>query len=95
MGWKVGIGAGACGVQLRRGNEAGNGWHVLGSGRVSWCGTGICFEHTARAAVPTLVLRFAVCRFLQMTDVISRGAMLADVVTIIGTLDVVFGEIDR
>ncbi len=32
---------------------------------------------------------------LQMLDVISKGAMLADVVTIIGTLDVVFGEIDR
>ncbi|GIL87291.1 hypothetical protein Vretimale_1756 [Volvox reticuliferus] len=32
---------------------------------------------------------------LQMMDVISKGAMLADVVTIIGTMDVVFGEIDR
>lgn len=32
---------------------------------------------------------------LQMLDVMARGAMLADVVTIIGTLDVVFGEIDR
>uniref|UniRef100_A0A7S0RS62 NADH dehydrogenase subunit 7 n=1 Tax=Chlamydomonas leiostraca TaxID=1034604 RepID=A0A7S0RS62_9CHLO len=32
---------------------------------------------------------------LQMLDAIARGAMLADVVTIIGTLDVVFGEIDR
>ncbi len=30
-----------------------------------------------------------------MMDVISKGAMLADVVTIIGTMDVVFGEIDR
>ena len=26
---------------------------------------------------------------------LSKGHMLADVVTIIGTLDVVFGEIDR
>jgi NADH:ubiquinone oxidoreductase subunit D len=32
---------------------------------------------------------------LQMLDSVARGAMLADVVTIIGTLDVVFGEIDR
>lgn len=32
---------------------------------------------------------------LAMLDVMARGAMLADVVTIIGTLDVVFGEIDR
>lgn len=32
---------------------------------------------------------------LQMMDAIAKGAMLADVVTIIGTLDVVFGEIDR
>lgn len=32
---------------------------------------------------------------LQMLDAVARGAMLADVVTIIGTLDVVFGEIDR
>lgn len=32
---------------------------------------------------------------LQMMDVMSKGAMLADVVTIIGTMDVVFGEIDR
>jgi len=32
---------------------------------------------------------------LQGLDEMSRGHMLADVVTIIGTLDVVFGEIDR
>ena len=32
---------------------------------------------------------------LQGLDFMSRGHMLADVVTIIGTLDVVFGEIDR
>lgn len=32
---------------------------------------------------------------LQMLDAVATGAMLADVVTIIGTLDVVFGEIDR
>jgi NADH-quinone oxidoreductase subunit D len=30
-----------------------------------------------------------------MMDTMARGAMLADVVAIIGTLDVVFGEIDR
>jgi NADH-quinone oxidoreductase subunit D len=32
---------------------------------------------------------------LQALDEMSRGHMLADVVTIIGTLDIVFGEIDR
>jgi len=32
---------------------------------------------------------------LQMIDYISKYHMLADVVTIIGTLDLVFGEIDR
>lgn len=33
--------------------------------------------------------------FLQATDFLSRGHMLSDVVAIIGSLDVVFGEIDR
>lgn len=32
---------------------------------------------------------------LQGTDFMSRGHMIADVVTIIGTIDIVFGEIDR
>lgn len=32
---------------------------------------------------------------LQAVDFMSRGHLLADVVTIIGTLDIVFGEIDR
>jgi len=32
---------------------------------------------------------------LQALDVMSKGHMLADVVTIIGTQDIVFGEIDR
>jgi len=33
--------------------------------------------------------------FLQATDFLSRGHMLADMVAIIGSLDIVFGEIDR
>lgn len=33
--------------------------------------------------------------FLQATEFLSRGHMLSDVVVIIGSLDVVFGEIDR
>ncbi|HKT20399.1 MAG TPA: NADH-quinone oxidoreductase subunit D [Stellaceae bacterium] len=33
--------------------------------------------------------------FLQAIDEMSRGHMLADVVAIIGSLDIVFGEIDR
>jgi NADH-quinone oxidoreductase subunit D len=32
---------------------------------------------------------------LAALDEMSRGHMIADVVAIIGTLDVVFGEIDR
>ena len=32
---------------------------------------------------------------LQAVDFLSKGHLLADVVTIIGTLDIVFGEIDR
>ena len=33
--------------------------------------------------------------FLQATDFMSRGHMLADMVAIIGSMDIVFGEIDR
>jgi NADH-quinone oxidoreductase subunit D len=32
---------------------------------------------------------------LQVLDFMAKGHLLADVVTIIGTLDIVFGEIDR
>ena len=33
--------------------------------------------------------------FLQAMDAMSRGHMLADIASIIGSLDIVFGEIDR
>jgi NADH-quinone oxidoreductase subunit D len=33
--------------------------------------------------------------FLQAMDFLSKGHMLADAVAIIGSLDIVFGEIDR
>jgi NADH-quinone oxidoreductase subunit D len=33
--------------------------------------------------------------FLQAIDAMARGHMLADVVAIIGSMDIVFGEIDR
>ena len=33
--------------------------------------------------------------FLQAVDVLSKGHMLSDLVAIIGSLDIVFGEIDR
>jgi NADH-quinone oxidoreductase subunit D len=33
--------------------------------------------------------------FLQATDFLGKGHMLADVVAIIGSMDIVFGEIDR
>ena len=32
---------------------------------------------------------------LQATEFLSKGHMLADLVAIIGSLDIVFGEIDR
>jgi NADH-quinone oxidoreductase subunit D len=32
---------------------------------------------------------------LQSLDLMSKGHMLADVVTLIGTQDIVFGEVDR
>jgi NADH:ubiquinone oxidoreductase subunit D len=32
---------------------------------------------------------------LQGLDFMSRGHLVADVVTIIGTQDIVFGEVDR
>jgi NADH-quinone oxidoreductase subunit D len=40
-------------------------------------------------------LRSADFAFLQATDFIGRGHMLADVVAIIGSMDIVFGSIDR
>ncbi len=42
-----------------------------------------------------LKIRAAGFAHLQALDEMSRGHMLADVVTIIGTQDIVFGEIDR
>jgi NADH-quinone oxidoreductase subunit D len=33
--------------------------------------------------------------FLQATDFLSKGHMLADLVAIVGSMDIVFGEIDR
>jgi NADH-quinone oxidoreductase subunit D len=33
--------------------------------------------------------------FLQATETMSKGHMLADIVAIIGSMDIVFGEIDR
>jgi NADH-quinone oxidoreductase subunit D len=34
-------------------------------------------------------------KFLQAIDYMGRGHMLADIVAIIGSMDIVFGEIDR
>jgi len=33
--------------------------------------------------------------FLQATEFLCRGHMLADLVAVIGSMDIVFGEIDR
>jgi hypothetical protein len=63
-----------------------------------WCLLG-CFNSTA---VPLLLFSLCRCKIrspgfahLQTTDFMCKRFMLADVVTVIGTLDVVFGEIDR
>jgi NADH-quinone oxidoreductase subunit D len=32
---------------------------------------------------------------LQALDVMSRGQLVADVIAVIGTLDIVLGEVDR
>ena len=39
--------------------------------------------------------RVGVLPFLQATEFLSKGHMLSDLVAIIGSLDIVFGEIDR
>ena len=41
------------------------------------------------------VRRFDLLPHLQALDFMSRGHMLADTVAIIGSMDIVFGEIDR
>ena len=41
------------------------------------------------------ILRSHEANFLQGMDEMARGHMIADVVTIIGSMDIVFGEIDR
>jgi NADH-quinone oxidoreductase subunit D len=42
-----------------------------------------------------LKIRAAGFAHLQAMDELARGHMLADVTTLMGTLDIVFGEIDR
>ena len=32
---------------------------------------------------------------MQSIDLLAKGHMLADIATLIGTLDIVFGEVDR
>ena len=44
---------------------------------------------------PIPVLSEEVIVYLQGLDSMSKHHMLADVVTIIGTQDIVFGEVDR
>ncbi len=42
-----------------------------------------------------MVVLFLLPSDLQATEFVGKGHMLADIAAIIGTLDVVFGEIDR
>jgi NADH:ubiquinone oxidoreductase subunit D len=52
---------------------------------------------SARTALWTVKSKIRAPSFahLQAMDFLSRGHMLADVSAIIGSLDIVFGEIDR
>ena len=65
---------------------------VLSTPKVSlvfiWCLMGGNKPYRMKIRAPGFV-------HLQSLDEMSRGHMLADAVTIIGTQDIVFGEIDR
>jgi hypothetical protein len=60
----------------------------LGQGRIGGYGVQLEPQLTATAAAAPPIPR-------QALDMMVKKFMLADVVTVIGTLDVVFGEIDR
>ena len=47
------------------------------------------------AATPSHVEQPTTFAFMQGLDFMARGHMLADVVAIIGSMDIVFGEVDR
>jgi NADH dehydrogenase I D subunit len=64
-------------------NENPKGW--LGFGLIS---DGTAIPHRLRVRGPSFVN-------LQATDTMARGGFIADLVTIIGSIDIVLGEVDR
>jgi NADH dehydrogenase I D subunit len=64
-------------------NENPKGW--LGFGLIS---DGTAIPHRLRVRGPSFVN-------LQATDTMARGGFVADLVTIIGSIDIVLGEVDR
>ena len=61
-------------------------------GRVLWCATSAHAERGARTQRGAARARGVPQPTL---DEMARGHMIADAVAIIGTMDIVFGEIDR
>lgn len=64
-------------------NENPKGW--LGFGLVS---DGTAVPHRLRVRGPSFVN-------LQATDTMARGGFIADLITVIGSIDIVLGEVDR
>jgi NADH:ubiquinone oxidoreductase subunit D len=64
-------------------NENPKGW--LGFGLIS---DGTAIPHRLRVRGPSFVN-------LQATDTMARGGFISDLVTIIGSIDIVLGEVDR
>jgi NADH:ubiquinone oxidoreductase subunit D len=63
--------------------ENPKGW--LGFGLIS---DGTAVPHRLRVRGPSFVN-------LQATDIMARGGFVSDLITIIGTIDIVLGEVDR
>ena len=63
--------------------ENPKGW--LGFGLIS---DGTAIPHRLRVRGPSFVN-------LQATDIMAKGGLVSDLVTIIGSVDVVLGEVDR
>ena len=69
--------------QLYQVTENPKGW--LGFGVIS---DGTAIPHRLRVRGPSFVN-------LQATDAMARGGYISDLVTIIGSIDIVLGEVDR
>ncbi len=55
---------------------------------ITWSATGPCNPYRVRVRPPSFIN-------LQSLDKMARGSLIADVVAIIGTIDIVLGEVDR